>query len=202
MCPGGHIVPASSEPQSCVVNGMSASQRNSPYANSGVVVEIRPEDIATLTGSENVLAGLQLQESVEHLAREYGGEKSTAPAQRLLDFVEGKESLTLPACSYLPGMRPSRLDQWLHPFIAQRLRAGFLEFDRKYPGFLTNEAVILGVESRSSSALRIPRDKKTLQHIGVVGLYPAGEGAGYAGGITSSALDGINIALKISSVIK
>ena len=123
-----------------------------------------------------------------------------APAQRLKDFVESRPSKDLPPCSYLPGIVPSRLDQWLPPHIGKRLQQGFRDFDKKYPGFLTNEAVILGVESRSSSAVRIPRDPETLQSVSTPGLYPCGEGAGYAGGITSSALDGINAALKIADL--
>ena len=194
MCPGGHIVPAGSTPDSCVVNGMSASHRNSPYANSGMVVQINPEDIP---GSDPLL-GLEYQEALEHLAFEHGGPEAQAPAQRLRDFVEGRESKSLPACSYLPGIIPSRLDQWLPAHIGARLQQGFRDFDRKYPGFLTNDAVIVGVESRSSSAIRIPRDPDTLQSVSTPGLYPCGEGAGYAGGITSSALDGINAALKIA----
>ena len=207
MCPGGHIVPAGSALNSCVVNGMSASHRNSPFANSGMVVEIRPEDLIQYpiggTPSNNhypqadPLAGLRFQQELERLAFEHGGEPSMAPAQRLRDFVEGKASKSLPACSYLPGMVSSRLDQWLPEHIGKRLQQGFRDFDRKYRGFLTNEAVILGVESRSSSAVRLPRDPETLQSIFTPHLYPCGEGAGYAGGITSSALDGINVALKI-----
>ena len=205
MCPGGHIVPAGSAKNSCVVNGMSASHRNSPFANSGMVVEIRPEDLVgvvqELRGSgvqECKLKGLAFQQHLEQLAYEHGDEPSMAPAQRLRDFVEGKASKTLPACSYLPGMVSSRLDEWLPAHIGKRLQQGFRDFDRKYRGFLTNEAVILGVESRSSSAVRLPRDPETLQSISTPHLYPCGEGAGYAGGITSSALDGINVALKIA----
>lgn len=203
MCPGGHIVPAGSEAGSCVVNGMSASHRNSPYANSGMVVQINPEDIP----GDDSLRGLEYQESLERLAYSEAHNSqlsivnyqlSTAPAQRLKDFVEGRASKDLPACSYLPGIVPSRLDLWLPVHIGKRLQQGFRDFDRKYPGFLTNEAVILGVESRSSSAVRIPRDPETLESISTPGLYPCGEGAGYAGGITSSALDGINAALAIS----
>ena len=202
MCPGGHIVPAGSEAGSCVVNGMSASHRNSPYANSGMVVQINPEDIP----GDDPLRGLEFQESLERLAYSEAHNSqlsivnyqlSTAPAQRLKDFVEGRASKDLPACSYLPGIVPSRLDQWLPVHIGKRLQRGFRDFDRKYPGFLTNEAVILGVESRSSSAVRIPRDPESLESISTPGLYPCGEGAGYAGGITSSALDGINAALAI-----
>ena len=202
MCPGGHIVPAGSEAGSCVVNGMSASHRNSPYANSGMVVQINPEDIP----GDDPLRGLEFQESLERLAYSEAHNSqlsivnyqlSTAPAQRLKDFVEGRASKDLPACSYLPGIVPSRLDLWLPVHIGKRLQQGFRDFERKYPGFLTNEAVILGVESRSSSAVRIPRDPESLESISTPGLYPCGEGAGYAGGITSSALDGINAALAI-----
>jgi len=196
MCPGGHIVPAGSEAGSCVVNGMSASHRNSPYANSGMVVQINPEDIP----GDDPLRGLEFQEELERLAFEHGGPQAQAPAQRLKDFVEGKASKDLPSCSYLPGIVPSRLDQWLPAHIGKRLQQGFRDFDKKYPGFLTNDAVIVGVESRSSSAVRIPRDPETLQSVSTPLLYPCGEGAGYAGGITSSALDGINAALKIAEL--
>ena len=205
MCPGGHIVPAGSVLNSCVVNGMSASHRNSPFANSGMVVEIRPEDLINMVqefrGSgvqELKLKGLAFQQYLENLAYQHGGEPSLAPAQRLKDFVEGRPSKSLPACSYLPGMVSSRLDEWLPAHIGKRLQQGFRDFDRKYRGFLTNEAVILGVESRSSSAVRIPRNPETLESISTPRLYPCGEGAGYAGGITSCALDGINVAMAIA----
>lgn len=200
MCPGGHIVPAGSSEGTCVVNGMSASHRNSPFANSGIVVQINPEDIP----GDNPLRGLEYQEVLERLAysQSIGHLPSTAPAQRLRDFVEGKASKDLPKCSYLPGIVPSRLDLWLPVEIGKRLRQGFRDFDHKYPGFLTNEAVIVGVESRSSSAVRIPRDPETLQSVSTPLLYPCGEGAGYAGGITSSALDGINAALKIAHLAR
>ena len=208
MCPGGHIVPAGSALNSCVVNGMSASHRNSPFANSGMVVEIRPEDLSNIVQEFRSLGvqkfnlkGLAFQQHLENLAYKHGGEPSLAPAQRLKDFVEGRRSKSLPACSYLPGMVSSRLDEWLPAHIGKRLQQGFCDFDRKYRGFLTNEAVILGVESRSSSAVRIPRDPETLQSVSTPGLYPCGEGAGYAGGITSCALDGINVALKIAESI-
>ncbi len=206
MCPGGHIVPAGSSAESCVVNGMSASHRNSPYANSGIVVEIRPEDIinaqCTMRNAQwavgnTPLPTLEFQEWLEHEAFLHGAPESVAPAQRLRDFVEGRESRDLPACSYLPRVHSSRLDEWLPPMIGARLQQGFRDFDRKYRGFLTNDAVILGIESRSSSAVRIPRNPDTLQSVSTPNLYPCGEGAGYAGGITSSALDGINAALAI-----
>ena len=204
MCPGGHIVPAGSARETCVVNGMSASHRNSPFANSGIVVQINPEDIP----GDGALRGLEYQEALEALAYREAHQfqisnfklqiTSAAPAQRLRDFVEGRASKDLPACSYLPGIVCSRLDEWLPPFIGKRLQQGFHDFDKKYPGFLTNEAVIVGVESRSSSAVRIVRNVETMQSISTPNLYPCGEGAGYAGGITSSALDGINAALQIS----
>lgn len=207
MCPGGHIVPAGSMPQGCVVNGMSASRRNSPYANSGIVVEIRPEDLASIrkwipADTPVPLRGLAFQQALEHEAWRQGGIPSMAPAQRLKDFVEGCPSVDLPACSYLPGIVSSRLDQWLPRFIGMRLRQGFRDYDKKYRGFLTNEAVVVGVESRSSSAVRIPRNAQTMQHTDIVGLYPCGEGAGYAGGITSSALDGRNAAMKIAAALQ
>ena len=202
MCPGGHIVPAGSSASGCVVNGMSASHRNSPYANSGMVVEIRPEDLAQclspIANNQSPLWGLAFQQHLEQLALAHGAMPSVAPAQRLRDFVEGRRSKNLPACSYLPGVRSSAMHEWLPEHIGKRLQQGFRDFDRKYRGFLTNKAVILGVESRSSSAVRIPRAPETLQSISTPNLYPCGEGAGYAGGITSSALDGINAALKIA----
>ena len=190
MCPGGHIVPAGSSEDGCVVNGMSASHRNSPFANSGIVVELH------LGG--HALEALDYQEDYERLAKQHGGVGAQAPAQRLRDFVEHKHSASLPACSYLPGIVSSRLDQWLPEPIRSCLQKGFQDFDRKHKGFLTNEAVIVGVESRSSSPIRIVRDPETMLSISHPWLYPCGEGAGYAGGITSSALDGINAALKIA----
>ena len=206
MCPGGHIVPAGSAPETCVVNGMSASHRNSPFANSGMVVQINPEDIP----GDDPLRGLEYQEALERLSYSEAVKSqitnhqspiaSAAPAQRLKDFVEGRASKDLPPCSYLPGIVASRLDELLPAAIGKRLQQGFRDFDKKYPGFLTNEAVIVGVESRSSSAVRIVRDAETMQSVSTPNLYPCGEGAGYAGGITSSALDGINAALKIAEV--
>ena len=198
MCPGGHIVPAGSEQQGLVVNGMSASHRNSPYANSGIVVEIRPEDIPTEFHHYGSLAGLYYQEYVEGLCRQQNPHKNViAPAQRLADFVNGRLSESMPSCSYLPGIMSSPLHQWLPPHIGKRLQDAFQQFDRKMRGYLTNEAVIVGVESRSSSPVRIPRNPETFEHIDIRSLYPCGEGAGYAGGITSSAMDGINAAQKI-----
>ena len=202
MCPGGHIVPAGSGLNEIVVNGMSASQRNSPFANSGIVVEIRPEDIPNEFKEYGVLAGLKFQQYVENLAyKNNGGLKQVAPAQRLGDFVKGKLSADLPACSYLPGLISSPLHFWLPDLISSRLREGFKKFDRKMHGFLTNDAVVVAVESRSSAAVRIPRDVETGQHPTVKGLFPAGEGSGYSGGITSSAVDGENAAIAVAKSI-
>jgi len=198
MCPGGHIVPAGSGLNEIVVNGMSASQRNSPYANSGIVVEIRPEDIPADFQQYGVLAGLKFQQYVEHLAyTNNGGLGQVAPAQRLSDFVKGKLSADLPECSYLPGLISSPLHFWLPEIISSRLREAFKKFDRKMHGFLTYDAVVVGVETRSSAAVRIPRNSETGQHPVINGLYPAGEGSGYSGGITSSAIDGENAAIAV-----
>lgn len=197
MCPGGHIVPAGSGLNEIVVNGMSASQRNSPFANSGIVVEIRPEDIPADFNKYGVLAGLKFQQYVENLTyTNNGGLGQTAPAQRLGDFVKGKLSADLPESSYLPGLISSPLHFWLPDIISSRLREGFKKFDRKMRGYLTNDAVVVAVESRSSSAVRIPRDVESGQHPFVKGLFPAGEGSGYSGGITSSAIDGENAAIN------
>ncbi len=204
MCPGGHIVPAATDAESIIVNGMSASHRNSPFANSGIVVELHPEDLGPNTSAAEWLA---FQESLEHQAWEHGAKaagqpaSAIAPAQRLDDFVAGRASRDLPKTSYLPGCRASRLDQWLPEIIGRSLQQGFADFGKKYPGYLTHDAVILGVESRSSSAIRIPRDPASLTHPDYPNLYPAGEGAGYAGGITSSALDGIRAAEQLARSI-
>jgi len=203
MCPGGHIVPAGSGEKEIVVNGMSVSQRNSPFANSGMVVEIRPEDIPADFQHYGVLAGLKFQQYVENLAyTNNGGLGQVAPAQRLGDFVKGKLSADLPECSYLPGLISSPLHFWLPDIISSRLREAFKKFDRKMHGYLTNEAVVVGVESRSSAAVRIPRDIETGQHPVIKGLFPAGEGSGYSGGITSSAIDGENAANFVVASMK
>lgn len=204
MCPGGQIVPASTDNDGLVVNGMSNSLRNSPYANSGVVVEIRPEDLhSTEWADKGCFAGLYFQKYVEGLSlRNNGGQGLTAPAQRLADFVRGKLSSDLPECSYLPGVVSSPLHFWLPDMISSRLRDGFKQFDRKMHGFVTNEAVVVGVESRSSSPVRIPRDRVSMQHVSVRGLFPCGEGAGYAGGITSSAVDGRLCAERAAELVK
>lgn len=189
MCPGGFIVPSATEANQVVVNGMSPSSRNSKFANSGMVVEIRPEDAKDFQ-KYGKLALLKFQEHLEHMAFLNGGYKQTAPAQRLHDFVNSKLSSDLPETSYHPGIASSPLHFWLPEHIGKRLQEGFKIFGKKMYGYLTNEAVILGVESRTSSPVRIPRNKENYHHLQIKNLYPAGEGAGYAGGIVSSAVDG------------
>ena len=167
------------------------------------MVEIQPEDVPAEFQQYGVLAGLKFQQYVETLAyRNNGGKGFAAPAQRLNDFVKGRLSADLPDCSYLPGIISSPLHFWLPEIISSRLKEAFVKFDRKMRGYLTNDAVILGVESRSSSPLRIPRDPESLQHIRIKGLFPSGEGSGYSGGITSSAIDGENSALKVAEYFK
>ncbi|MBK3517142.1 NAD(P)/FAD-dependent oxidoreductase [Carboxylicivirga marina] len=195
MCPGGFIVPAMTDADEMVVNGMSPSKRNSQWANSGMVVEIKPEDIGEFQ-NKGVLGGLEYQKELERLAFVNGGAGVVAPAQSLADFVDGKLSFDLPECSYVPGLVASPLHFWLPENIGMRLRKGFDYFDRRARGFVTNEALVVGVESRTSSPVRIPRDRVTFQHVQVQGLYPCGEGAGYAGGIASSAIDGERCAEK------
>ena len=186
MCPGGFVVPAASGPEQVVVNGMSPSGRNGKWSNAGMVVEIRPEDIE----GDGALRIMEYQERLEHEAWLMGGRRQTAPAQRMVDFVKGKLSFDLPASSYSPGLVSSPLHFWMPTLIAQRLARGFETFGRQSRGFLTNEACIIGVETRTSSPVRIIRDSETLQHIRLQGLFPCGEGAGYAGGIVSAGVDG------------
>jgi len=198
MCPGGFIVPSATSQEEVVVNGMSPSQRNSRWANSGVVVEIRPEDLAgfSLYGE---FAGLQFQKELERDAWIHGGSTQRAPAQRMTDFILGKTSSSLPDVSYFPGVTSSPLHQWLPYSIGHRLREGLRLAGSAMKGYLTEEAVILGVESRTSSPVRIPRDQATMEHTGISGLYPCGEGSGYSGGIVSSAVDGIRAAEAIAA---
>jgi len=200
MCPGGFIVPAATEQNQIVVNGMSPAKRDSKYANSGIVVEIKQEDLNDFE-KFGALAGVKYQEFIENLAHKNGGEGQIAPAQRLKDFVEDKKSETLPETSYHPGIKSSEINKWLPKNISKRLQKGFVEFNKSMKGYLTNEAIILGVESRTSSPVRIPRNKETLEHTQIKGLYPCGEGAGYAGGIVSSAVDGERIAEQIKNII-
>ncbi len=202
MCPGGFIVPAMTDAAQSVVNGMSPSGRTSPYANSGLVTEVRLADFEHLRAEWGELAGLRFQQQFEELARTQGGEHQIAPAQRVTDFVEGRASSTLPSTSYIPGITPSRLDCWMPAFIADGLRQGLRTFGQRMRGFVTDEAVVVGVESRTSTPVRIPRDPETLMHPEVEGLFPAGEGAGYAGGIISAALDGERIAEAVRIFIQ
>lgn len=190
MCPGGIVVPAASGPNQLVVNGMSPSNRGSRWANSGMVVEIRPEDVDEQYAKYGNLKMMAFQEDLERLCYEQAGKTQNAGAQRMRDFVEGRASVDLPRTSYAPGIHPSRLDKWLPESIGRRLQQGFRKFGSFARGFLTNDAILIGVESRTSSPVRIPRDRETMAHIRVAGLYPCGEGAGYAGGIVSAAMDG------------
>ncbi len=193
MCPGGFIVPSATSQEEVVVNGMSPSGRTSPYANAGIVVELRAYDFG---GFEKYgpLAGLEFQKKLERDAWINGDRTQKAPAQRLADFVTGKHSSSLPKVSYFPGVISSPLHEWLPGTIAKGLREGLKLFGSVMKGYLTNEAVVLGVESRTSSPLRLPRNPDTFESISVSGLYPVGEGSGYAGGIVSSAVDGMRAA--------
>lgn len=203
MCPGGFVVPAASGPEQIVVNGMSPANRGSKWSNSGMVVEYRPEDWradrrvwgqlaedGSIEAAPEVLRGMYLQQSLERLCWQQGNRKLTAPAQRMADFVNRRLSSDLPASSYSPGLIASPLHFWMPPFIVSRLQTAFRAFGKRSHGFLTNEAVLIGVETRTSSPVRIVRDRATLQHVRLQGLFPCGEGAGYAGGIVSAAIDG------------
>ena len=226
MCPGGTVVPAASGPEQVVVNGMSNSLRNSPWSNSGMVVELRVEDLKThlsqtplgelpavngdTTSSfsgesernQSVLSMLTFQEQLERLAWQQGGRRQTAPAQRMADFVNKRLSADLPATSYSAGFVSTPLHFWMPEFISSRLRQGFLNFGKSSHGFLTNEAVMIGVETRTSSPVRILRNGETLQHIRLRGLFPCGEGAGYAGGIVSAGIDGERCADMLAAYLK
>ena len=186
MCPGGFVIPAATANGQIVVNGMSPSNRNGHWSNSGMVVEVRPEDIE----GDGPLKMMRWQEQLEHDCWIQGNMRQTAPAQRMADFVNGRLSYDLPRSSYSPGLISSPLHFWLPSGVSARLREGFKSFGRISHGFLTNEAVMIAVESRTSSPVRIMRDADTLMHIRVRGLFPCGEGAGYAGGIVSAAIDG------------
>lgn len=196
MCPGGILVPAATDRGEMVLNGMSNSARNSKWANAGVVVQVNPEDVPEFA-EHGPLQVLRFQQSVERKLFEYSN-SIKAPAQRMEDFCKGSVSKDLPETSYKPGAYPAPLHELLPPFVATRLQKAFPEFNKKMRGYYTNKALLLAVESRTSSPVRIPRDKETLQHLDLPGIYPCGEGAGYAGGIVSSALDGVNCAMKIA----
>jgi uncharacterized FAD-dependent dehydrogenase len=196
MCPGGIIAPASTSEGELVVNGWSPSRRNNPFANSGMVVGVEPADLKQFVRF-GALAAMYFQQEIEQKAFQCGGGKFVAPAQRLEDFIRNKISASLPDCSYLPGIHSADLRKVLPGSIHARLKEGFQSFGKKMKGWLTNEAVLVATESRTSSPIRIPRDKQTLQHPQVQGLFPCGEGAGYAGGIVSAAMDGQRIAEAI-----
>ena len=210
MCPGGIIAPAATSPGEIVVNGWSPSKRNNPFANSGMVVTADLKDLHRLPQLKKFIQdtsqpdspnfqGLYFQQMVEQAAFKAGGGKLAAPAQRMVDFVSGKTSADLPVCSYLPGIVSADLREVLPSFIHKALQQGFKEFGKKMRGYLTNDAVVVATESRTSSPVRIPRDAESLQHPRVKNLYPCGEGAGYAGGIVSAAMDGERIAAKIAA---
>lgn len=196
MCPGGFVIPAASGPEQLVTNGMSPANRGSKWSNSGMVVQLEPEDIdASVLETENgplddALRVMAYQEQLERLCWQQGNYKQTAPAQRMADFVKRRLSFDLPKSSYTPGLISSPLHFWMPSPVSDRLRKAFEVFGRQAHGFLTNEAVMIAVETRTSSPVRILRDNKTLQHVSLRGLYPCGEGAGYAGGIVSAAIDG------------
>jgi uncharacterized FAD-dependent dehydrogenase len=217
MCPGGFIVPAASGPHQIVVNGMSPSNRGSRWSNSGMVVEIRPEDLADasfqellgqheLSGMPNEgaspLTMMYLQESLEAACWQQGNMRQTAPAQRMVDFTRRKLSYDLPESSYSPGLVSSPLHFWMPKFITSRLSQGFQQFGRMSHGFLTNEAMMIAVETRTSSPVRITRQPDTLQHVTVEGLFPCGEGAGYAGGIVSAGVDGERCAEAVAAYLR
>ena len=200
MCPGGIIAPCSTDFNEIVVNGWSPSKRNNPFANSGTVVQINFEDVKGEDSDPFKL--LNFQAEVEHKAYLAGGGKLVAPAQRMEDFVKGKLSIDLPDNSYLPGTKSADLKEVLPPFVHDRLKKALPAFGKKMKGYFTNEAILTGVESRTSSPVRIPRDRESCQHPQLQGLFPCGEGAGYAGGIVSAAIDGMNCAEAVLKLIK
>lgn len=210
MCPGGIIAPAATHAQELVVNGWSPSKRNNPFANSGIVTEVTEKDIHQYMQQHSSqqtsrsdffaghpLAGMFFQQSVEQTAFAAGGGKFVAPAQRMIDFVHAKISPSLPSCSYTPGTRAVNLQEVLPGFVFSRLQQGFKAFGEKMRGYLTNEAIVVAAESRTSSPVKIPRHPVLLHHPQVMNLYPAGEGAGYAGGIVSAAMDGERVAMAV-----
>jgi uncharacterized FAD-dependent dehydrogenase len=210
MCPGGIVVPAASGPEQIVVNGMSPSQRNSPWSNSGMLVELHTEDLAdptlmekgTIQDLKSPLAMMEFQEYLERIAWIQGNRRQTAPAQRMSDFVNRRLSYDLPNTSYAAGLISTPIHFWMPQFITSRLKQGFLNFGKSSHGFLTNEATMIGVETRTSSPVRILRDRETLQHIRLQGLFPCGEGAGYAGGIVSAGIDGERCAEMLAQYLQ
>jgi uncharacterized protein len=202
MCPGGIIAPAATAPGELVVNGWSPSKRNNPYANSGIVVSVEEKDVAaTIKNTHSPLLMMEFQKAIEKKAFAAGGGKFVAPAQRLVDFAEGKSSSSsLPGCSYLPGLNSVSLKEVLPAFVHTNLQQAFKEFGKKIRGYYSNDAVVVATESRTSSPVRIPRDADTLQHPQIKNLYPCAEGAGYAGGIVSAAMDGERAAKQIAAL--
>jgi uncharacterized protein len=200
MCPGGIIAPAATNTNEIVVNGWSPSKRNNPYANSGIVVSVEDKNMQAFK-KYGPLAAMYFQQSVEEKAFIEGGGKLVAPAQRMIDFSENKISSSLPDCSYLPGIHSVDLKNVLPSFVHQSLQIAFKEFGKKMKGYFTNDAVVVATESRTSSPVRIPRSNDNLQHLQIKNLYPCGEGAGYAGGIVSAAMDGEKIAIQIAQTI-
>lgn len=201
MCPGGLIVPAATAPGEIVVNGMSMSRRDSPYANSGLVTAVELSDLSAWS-KHGVFAALEFQQEVEQTLFNAGDGTQRAPALRLTDFLSDKCSLDLPTTSYIPGIYPAPLYALMPRFIVQRLKTGLKDFGKKMRGFYSEEAIVVGTESRSSAPVRIPRDADTHQHPDAPGLFPCGEGAGYAGGILSAAMDGQNTAGKVAQWVK
>ncbi|MEO6253774.1 MAG: FAD-dependent protein [Ferruginibacter sp.] len=204
MCPGGIIAPAATSPGELVVNGWSPSKRNNPYANSGLVVQVELEDViknSKLKTQNNALAMMHFQRMVEQKCFEAGGGKSVAPAQRMVDFSNGVTSSSLPGCSYQPGLQSVHLKDVLPGFVYQALAKGLIEFGKKMPGYFTNDAVVVATESRTSSPVRIPRNTATLTHPQLHNFYPCGEGAGYAGGIVSAAMDGERVAAQLAVIL-
>ena len=197
MCPGGFVIPAATDKEQIVVNGMSPASRGTAWSNSGMVVEVRPEDVE----GDDVLSMMRFQEELERMCWQQGNMKQTAPAQRMADFVNGHLSYDLPKSSYAPGLISSPLHFWLPKMIAHRLQEGFKVFGRQAHGFLTNEAVMIAIETRTSSPVRIVRDRETLQHVRIQGLFPCGEGAGYAGGIVSAGVDGERCAEAVAQYL-
>jgi uncharacterized FAD-dependent dehydrogenase len=200
MCPGGIIAPAATDLNEIVVNGWSPSKRNNPYANSGILVSVEEKNIQSFK-KYGPLAAMNFQKSVEEKAFEEGGGKLMAPAQRMVDFSDNRISSSLPDCSYLPGIHSSDLKNVLPSFVHQSLQIAFREFGKKMKGYFTNDAVVVATESRTSSPVRIPRNNDSLQHLHIKNLYPCGEGAGYAGGIVSAAMDGEKVASQIAKTI-
>ncbi len=202
MCPGGFIVPAATENDEVVVNGMSLSRRDSYFANSGLVVTVEPEDVHSLVPQYGPLAGITFQKRLEQAAKEAGGGGQVAPAQRVQDFLKGIESARLNRTSYHPGIRSCRLDELLPDSVTSRLKDGLRLFERQLRGYCSAEAQLIGVETRTSSPVRIPRGDESCEHPELAGLFPCGEGAGYAGGIVSAALDGIKVATLIAQQLR